>query len=188
MKSMLSCANNVLITNLKLSRKLYVSLKLQNYNIKERCLQKFTFFEYRARFRCCLSCARNVKYYIRRYVCNDSIFVLSEECFARKNMESTYVAEDATKDSSGRLPEDSSYPWRPSCQLWLREWNIKVRSAIISFPLLSSDFNQRSKNHCVLLIVRIIVAKERSARLIHGKVEMLMNANRLWDANTLNQL
>jgi len=53
---MLSCANNVLITNLKLSRKLYVSLKLQNYNIKERCLQKFTFFEYRARFRCCLSC------------------------------------------------------------------------------------------------------------------------------------
>lgn len=118
-----------------------------------------------ARFRCCLSCARNVKYYIRRYVCNDSIFVLSEECFARKNMESTYVAEDATKDSSGRLPEDSFYPWRPSCQLWLREWNIKARSAIISFPLLSSDFNQRSKDHCVLLIVRIIVTKERSARL-----------------------
>lgn len=41
-----------------------------------------------------------------------------------------------TKGSSGRLPGDSFYPWRPSRQLRLRGQNLKEWPAIISFPLL----------------------------------------------------
>jgi len=99
------------------------------------------------------ACARtsSIGMHVRTVLCLSGMF-------ARRNAESTWW--DAAKADR---PADCQTVFArrgPSHQARLRGRNSKEAAAVTSSPFLIS------RGHCVLLIARIIITKERSARLI----------------------